>query len=156
MSVPPDTPDLARRMQAIHAALSRSLASDPTVAINLLSEHQLYISKRLVDSGPQAGKAPRRVPGEDGYTIYLRITPGDLAARPQQRSSQAIAAADAATTKLELDRTGLDQEWQLRTAAGEHVVLSVRCGSAKVLDEVDRVLDTLHELLATEPGGNRA
>jgi hypothetical protein len=145
-----------RRMQAIHSALVRALASDQDAAIDLLPEHQLLVSKHIVDApAAQAGKAPQRVPGEDGFTIYVRLGSGDGGGRPQQRPSQPSqgAISDAATTQLTLDRTALDQSWQLRDRTGALIVLTVRCGSARVFGEVDRVLAALGRLFAAPQDG---
>lgn len=143
--------DRASRMQAIHSAVAPALAHDPDVRIDLLPENQLFVSKHFVDApGPRSGKSPQRVPGEDGFTIYVRVVSSDAEARPQQRSKQSAdsAVSDAATTKLKLDRTALDQSWQLRGKAGELTVVTVRCGSAAVFDEVDHVFDVLGPILA--------
>ncbi len=152
----PTGAERTRRMHAIHSALSRALASDPDAAIDLLPECQLLVSKHIVDApATQAGKAPRRVPGEDGFTIYVRLGSGDIGRRPQQRSSQPSQGAvpNAGTTQLKLDRTALVQSWELRDRAGGLIVLTVRCGSARVFGDVDRILDTLGRIFAAQQGG---
>lgn len=151
MTTQPGEPDRASRMQAIRSALARALAPDPDVRIDPLPEDQLFVSKHFVDvPGPQTGKSAQRAPAEDGFTVYVRIVSSDAEARPQQRSKQSAdsAVSDAGTTKLKLDRAALDQSRQLRGKAGELIVVTVRCGSAVVFDEVDRVLDALGRALA--------
>lgn len=153
MTTPPTEPNRTSRMQAIHSALTRTLSSDQDVAIDLLPENQLLVSKRIVDArGPQTGKAPQRMPDEDGYTIYVKLGSSATGERPQQRLTQPAdrVVSDAATTPLKLDKTALDQSWQLRDSAGELIVLTVRCGSAKVFDEVDRILGTLGRVLVAK------
>ena len=141
--------DLTNLMQALHAALSQALAAHDDVTLELLPEHQLYVSRRLV-AGPQGGKAPRQVPAEDGFTLYIRLASGHGAGPPRQQSAQAVdlLVTDLATTTLKLDRVAfdrvaLDQTWQLRGGAGLAIVITARCGSARVFDDVDRALAVL-------------
>lgn len=151
MTTRPGEPDRAGRMQVIRSELARALASDPDVRIDALPEDQLFVSKHFVDAGgSRTGKNAQRVPAEDGFTLYVRIVSTDAEARPSQRSKQSAdnVVSDAATTTLKLDRTALDQGWQLGGIAGERFVVTVRCGSAAVFDEVDRVLDALSRALA--------
>ena len=149
----PGDRDRTKLAQSLHSAIAQTLAADPDVVIDVLPEAQLYISKHLV-AAPDGGKAARHVPAPDGYTIHVRIADGDDDDRLRQRRAEPGDAVvlDAATTPLRLDRSGLDQSWQLRGGAGSRIALTVRCGSASVFDEVDRVLDTLGRIVATDRG----
>ena len=148
MTTQPTDDDLDKLAQAARAALSHALAGDDAVSIELLPAHQLFVSRHLV-AGPQGGKAPRQVPAEDGYTLYVRFGSGVGAGSPRQRSAQAVdlAVTDLAASTLKLHRAGLDQTWQLRCGPGLQVVVTARSGSAQGFDGLDRTLAALDAAL---------
>lgn len=136
------------RLRSIHAALAQALVGAPDATLELLPAAQLFVGKRL-QAAPAQGKAPRQVPASDGYTIYVRLEAAGSGARPPQRTTQPadLALTDLHAAPLQLDRVAPEQDWRLKGSGDDVIVISARCGSPLVFDEVDSLLTALAGVL---------
>lgn len=131
-------------VEKAYTGVSEKLIEKKAIEILLLSDDQMLIRKHMVPNPDPAGfKVPALVPAADGFAIYVSSRPLNAGeGRPAQRVTFPAQPVrwDAATMTLRLDRTGLEQSWELLNHAGERISITVYCGSEQVFDEVDHVL----------------
>lgn len=133
-----------------YATLRAALAADSDVTIQRLPEDQMFISSHLMPSPEAGGKVPQLVPAPNGYTIHIKAVRNEAAARPEQRMSDGVPPQvwRAGTIPLRHDRESLDGQWEIQASDGARFIMTVRCGSAAVFDDVDRVLAVLETALS--------
>jgi len=137
------------RLAETFSRLRAALAARQGLEIHLLREDQIFISKNLIrDVAAEPFKSPNVVPGTDGYTIYIRSSPHEAESRPQQRWTPPVQP-DTVASMLRMDRESLSQSWELRSRDDQRISISVRCGSAGVVGEVDGILAVINRVLPT-------
>lgn len=138
-------------IQKAYTGISQELAQEEGIELILLSDNQMLVSKHLVQNAEPAGfKTPPLAPASDGFAIYVSCrSPGKEGERPQQRVTfpDHPVKWDPAEMTLRLNRTALDETWELLNRAGERVSVTVHCGSQQVFNQVDRVLALVAKFL---------
>jgi len=139
-------------VEKVYTGVSEKLSEKKAIEVLSLSDNQMLIRKHMVpDPEPAGFKTLALVPATDGFAIYVSSRPPNASeGRPAQQVTFPAQPVrwDAATMTLRLDRTALEQSWELLNHDGERISITVYCGSEQVFDEVDHVLALLATFLS--------
>jgi hypothetical protein len=142
-------------MELLYQRLRSTAADDADV--RLLAEDQLLVSRNLIDTpdAARAGKSATRVPGPDGYEIYLARRPAEIHARQAGLSQRMTGPRDGPpvwdgrTMQLRLAPGETRGEWVVGDGRGGIVTVHAAAGSDQVLDAVNAILSQVEAVLLT-------
>ncbi|GIH14149.1 hypothetical protein [Rugosimonospora africana] len=141
----------SQRLTGLARRLERAVPGGARVS--LPADDQLVVSRNMLRGGfPRIGKWRRHVPRSGGYQVYVSCRlPTDQAAMDalSQRTTFGAPPArwDRHTMRLRAAESELNPQWRVLNGRTEVVTVLVVCGSAQVLDEVNRILAEIEAVL---------